>query len=212
MVLGKLAAPLSLVLLPIVAYAGMTQTTLHVSAQVINNCVVNVPSSVVLPAYDGTRVRWSADLQLRCTRSASPIVSLRANTTADGETRVLTSPNGNQLAYQVYSDPDYNLVWKAVTEPPADGVTLASYPIYWEIPSGQSVTSGTYISNLDVAVDPGNSVAKHLTIHVSSIVGRVATLKAAAQEVSRITGRKDLRQADRSAGQRTASVGEHHRR
>src|SRR6266568_5000995 len=149
----------------------MSSATLQVSAQVINNCLVNIPSSVILPAYSGMQVRSLAELQLRCTKDASPVVSLGGGIlTASVGTRVLTGPDGSQLAYQVYSDPHYNSVWNAVTEPPADGLTLRSYTFYWVIPPGQAVSPGTYANNLDVAVDPGTSIAKHYTIRVSSLV------------------------------------------
>jgi spore coat protein U-like protein len=103
--------------------------------------------------------------------TAPPIVSLgNGALTAGAGARVLSGPEGSQLAYQVYSDPDYNSVWNAVTEPPADGLTLTSYTFYWEIPSGQTVSPGTYVSNIDVAIDPGAVVPKHYVIQVSSDV------------------------------------------
>jgi spore coat protein U-like protein len=167
---AKLTALLLLVLLPAVASAGMTRSTIQVSAYVVNNCAASVPSSVILPTYSGTQVRSSIELQLRCTKGASPIVSLGGSMTAGGGARVLIGADGGQLAYQVYSDPSYNSVWNAVTEPPADGVTLTSYALYWAVPSGQTVSPGTYANNLDVAVDPGTRMAKHYTIRVSSRV------------------------------------------
>jgi spore coat protein U-like protein len=132
--------------------------------------VVNIPSSVTLPAYNGKQVRSIAELQLKCTRDASPVVSLGSGIlTTTARERVLTGPNGSQLAYQVYSDPQYNTVWNAVTEPPA-GLTLKSYTFYWAITPRQAVSSGTYANDLDVAVDPGSRTAKHYTIRVSSLV------------------------------------------
>ena len=99
---AKLMALLSLFLFPALA----SGATIQVSAQVINNCVVNIPSSVILPAYRGMQVRSLAELQLRCTKDASPVVSLgRGSLTATAGARVLTGPDGSQLAYQVYSDP-----------------------------------------------------------------------------------------------------------
>ena len=169
--LAKLTTLTLLLLLPVVASAGMTSTTLQVSAQVINNCVVNIPLSVTLPAYSGNQVRSLAELQLKCTKDTSPVVSLSngIGTTTSGA-RVLTGPEGRQLAYQVYSNPQYSAAWNAVTEPPADGLTLRSYTLYWSIPPGQAVSPGNYADNLDVAVDPGTSIAKHYTIRVSSLV------------------------------------------
>ena len=164
---AKLMALLSLFLFPALA----SGATIQVSAQVINNCVVNIPSSVILPAYRGMQVRSLAELQLRCTKDASPVVSLgRGSLTATAGARVLTGPDGSQLVYRVYSDPQYNSVWNVVTEPPADGLTLRSYTFYWAIPPGQAVSPGTYANNLDVAVDPGTSIVKHYAIRVSSIV------------------------------------------
>jgi len=170
-VFAKLTALVLLLLFPAGAKAGMARTTMQVTAQVINNCVVNIPTSVILPAYSGTQVRSRAELQLKCTRDASPIVSLgNGALTAGAGARVLMGPNGSQLTYQVYSNPEYNSVWNAVTEPPADGLTLRSYTLYWAIPSGQTVSPGTYANNIDVAVDPGTRMAKHYTIRVSSLV------------------------------------------
>lgn len=167
----RLTALISIALLPAAAWAGMTRATMQVSAQVINNCVVNIPTSVILPAYSGTQVRSRADLQLKCTKGARPIVSLGNGVlTAGAGARLLRGPDGNQLAFQIYSDPDYNSVWNAVTEPPADGLTLRSYAFYWEIPSGQTVSPGTYVANLEVAIDPGTPAPKHYVIQVSSDV------------------------------------------
>jgi spore coat protein U-like protein len=168
---AKLTTLILLLFFPVVASAGMTSTNLQVSAQVINNCVVNIPSSVILPAYSGKQVRSLAELQLRCTKDASPVVSLGigSQTTTAGA-RVLKGPDGSQLAYEIYSNPRYNAVWNAVTEPPADGLTLMSYTLYWAILPGQAVSPGSYANNLDVAIDPGTSIAKHYTIRVSSLV------------------------------------------
>lgn len=162
---------LLLVLFPAVADGRMTSATMRVSAYVVNNCVARVPSSVILPAYDGRQLRSRIDLQLRCTKGASPVISLGSSILTSGRrARVLIGPVGDQLAYQVYSNADYNFVWNAVTEPPADGVTLTSYTLYWAIPPGQAVSPGTYANNLDVAIDPGTRKAKHYTIRVSSLV------------------------------------------
>jgi spore coat protein U-like protein len=154
-----------IVLCPALAHAGMRSATMRVSAYIVNNCVADVPSSMSIPAYTGTQVQSSAVLQLKCTKAASPVVTL-----GNGGTRAMSDGAGHQLAYQVYSDAGYNLVWNSVTEPPADGLTFASYTLYLAIPSGQSVAPGTYVDNLDVAVDPGTSVAKHYTISLSSEV------------------------------------------
>lgn len=165
--LAKLTALISALLFPGVA-AG---ASIQVSAYVVNNCVVSVPSSVILPAYSGTQVRSRAEFQLRCTKGASPIVSLGGGVqTAGAGARVLSGPDGGQLAYQVYSNSAYSFVWNAVTEPPADGLTLTSYTLYWAIPPGQVASPGIYANNLDVAVDPGTGMAKHYAIRVSSLV------------------------------------------
>jgi spore coat protein U-like protein len=167
----KWATVTFLLLFPVVTSAGMTSATLQISAQVVNNCVVKIPASVTLPAYSGMQVRSLTELQLKCTRAASPVVSLSSGiVTATSGAHVLAGPDGSQLAYQIYSDPHYNSVWNEVTEPPADGLTLRSYTLYWAIPSGQAVSPGAYANSLDVAVDPGTSIAKHYTIRVSSLV------------------------------------------
>jgi spore coat protein U-like protein len=170
-VLREMTALVPLVLCPAVVGAGMTRATLQVSAQVVNNCVANVPSSVILPRYTGTQVRSRGHLEMRCTKGASPVISLGGSVlSADIGARVLTGPDGGRLTYQVYSDPDYSSVWNAMTEPPADGLTLKSYALYWEIPSGQAASSGTYSANLDVGIDPGTHAPKHFIIRVSSHV------------------------------------------
>jgi len=145
----------------------MIEATLQVSAQVVNNCAVIVPSAVILPEYDGTQVRSGVELQLRCTKGAAPIVSLGSSMAAIGGARALAGPDGRQLAYRIYSDPDYNLPWNSVRELRADGLRPASYTLYWAIPSGQTVSPGKYAGNLDVSVDPETGTAKHYTIRVS---------------------------------------------
>ena len=100
-----------------------------------------------------------------------PIVSIGGGVlTSSAGARVLIGPDGGQLAYQIYSNPAYNFVWDAVTEPPADGLTLTSYTLYWAMPSGQAMAPGTYANSLDFAVDPGTRTAKHYAIRVSSLV------------------------------------------
>src|SRR6266849_810075 len=95
-VFAKLTALVLLLLFPAGAKAGLARTTMQVTAQVINNCVVNIPTSVILPAYTGTQVRSRAELQLNCTRDASPIVSLgNGALTAGARARVLMGPNGS---------------------------------------------------------------------------------------------------------------------
>src|SRR5229473_5704722 len=134
--LAKLTPFLFLLVFPALA----SGATMRVSAEVVNNCVVSVPSSVILPAYSGTQVRSRVEFQLRCTKGAMPIVSIGGGVlTSSAGARVLIGPDGGQLAYQIYSNPAYNFVWDAVTEPPADGITLTSYTLYWAMPSGQSM-------------------------------------------------------------------------
>ena len=161
-------ASLVFVLLPPAANAGMSRGTLRVSAQVINNCVADVPSSVALPAYDGTQVRSRADLRLRCTKGASPIISIGSLSAAKGAPRALVGTNGSQLSYDVFSDLGYREVWDSVTGKTADGLTYTSYTLYLEIPSGQTAPQGTYTGDIDIAVDPGTRIARHYVIPVSS--------------------------------------------
>lgn len=166
--LGKIMSVLLLALWPVMAGAGMTRATLQVSAQVVNNCVANVPSSVVLPVYDGTQVRSRADLQLKCTKDASPVINISSAAATDGMPLTLSGPNGSQLSYAIFSDPGYVDAWNSVGGQTADGLTFRSYTLYLEIPPGQTVPRGSYSGRIDIAVDPGTRAARHYIVAVAS--------------------------------------------
>jgi spore coat protein U-like protein len=164
----KMTPVVLLALWPAIAGAGMTRATLQVSAQVINNCLVNVPSSVILPAYDGTQVRSRAELQLKCTRNASPVIGISTAGATNGARLALLGPDGSQLSYAIFSDPGYADTWSSVGGQTADGLTFKSYTLYLEIPSGQTVAPGAYSGHIDIAVDPGTRIARHYIVPVSS--------------------------------------------
>jgi spore coat protein U domain-containing protein, fimbrial subunit CupE1/2/3/6 len=165
----RLAVVLLLVLFPGTAGARMATATMRVSAYVINDCVANVPSSIALPSYDGTEVRSSASMQLKCTKGASPVIAINNESGSSGAPLNLTGPNGSQLTYGVFSDAALTDPWEAITGQSADGLTFQSYTLYLSIPPGQAASPGTYAGQIDLSVDPGTRAAKHYIIPVACV-------------------------------------------
>lgn len=166
----RLAVVLLLVLFPGTAGARMATATMRVSAYVINDCVANVPSSIALPSYDGSEVRSSASLQLKCTKDASPVIAINDGSGSSGAPlNLLTGPNGSQLTYGVFSNAALTDPWETVTGQSADGLTFQSYTLYLSVPPGQAVSPGTYTGQIDLSVDPGTHAAKHYIIPVACV-------------------------------------------
>ena len=166
---AELTLLLLLVVSPAIASARVARTTIQVSAHVVNECAAKIPSSLELPAYRGVQVRSVAQLEIKCTNGASPVISLNSAATWDGAARALTGPSG-KLAYQIFSDDSYKNVWVSLTGSLADGVTFAPYGLHFMIPSGQQASPGTYNSRLDVMIDSGDSTIRHWTIWISTDV------------------------------------------
>jgi spore coat protein U-like protein len=159
-----------LLAVPRLADARISRATIPVSAQVVNNCAVILPSAVPLPSYSGTTVRSSASFMLKCTRGAAPVVTVHSVSSNAAGMPTLTGAGGTLLHYRIFSDAGYSTPWQPASGPTSDGATFKPYNLYVAIPAGQAAAPGPYTGTIDVTIDAGGRPARHYAVPVESQV------------------------------------------
>ncbi len=143
------------------ASAGIAQTTLPVTANVGNNCVI-AATPAALGAYDPVGANATANLSgtgglvVTCTVGASTTIGLdQGRSPGPGSSAVLPQRQmtgaGSALAYALYQDAAHTRVWgwsPATSETYVGTGTPTTLVVYATVPGGQNVPAGAYADSV----------------------------------------------------------------
>ncbi|KPF62166.1 spore coat U domain-containing protein [Porphyrobacter sp. AAP60] len=147
-------------IVPSAALAQTAQTTMDISATVVNACVVSA-TNLAFGNYDptaGSPTDASSSITVTCTPGSSFTVGLNAGTTSGAtvSNRMMAS-GSNRLDYALYSDVARTTNWGNTpgSDTPA-AITAVSSPsiltVFGRVPAQQSVVAGSYTDTVTITV------------------------------------------------------------
>lgn len=147
-------------IVPSAASAQTAQTTMDVSATVVNACVVSA-TNLAFGNYDPTAAApadASSAITVTCTPGTSFTVGLNAGTTSGAtvSSRMMAS-GGNRLDYVLYSDAARTTNWGNTpgSDTPAAATAVSSpsiLTVYGRVAAQQSVAAGSYTDTVTITV------------------------------------------------------------
>ncbi len=156
--LAALAA--GLIILPSSASAQTAQTTMEVSATVVNACAVSA-TNLIFGIYDPTSASpadAASAITVTCTPGTTYTVGLNAGTTAGATVTTRQMASGaNRLGYALYTNVARTTNWgntPGVDTPAAATalITPAVLPVYGRISAQQAVAAGSYTDTVTITV------------------------------------------------------------
>ncbi len=153
------AAALALISVP--AYAGTDDTTMQVTAEVLDACEVSAtPMSFgTIPVLGSADIDGQATISLLCTVGANYDVAMDFGANASGTQRYLTNAAGgtDQIPYEIYSDAGRTTVWgntAGATMAGSATTGIVDIAAYGRIPvSATPVVAGSYADTVTVTVN-----------------------------------------------------------
>ncbi len=142
------------------ASAQTAQTTMDVSATVVNACLVTA-TDLAFGTYDPTATSatdTTSTINVTCTPGTSFTVGLNAGTTAGTTVTTRQMASGaNRLNYALYSDAPRSVNWGNTpgTDTPAATVastTPTALTVYGRVSSQQAVPAGSYTDTVTITV------------------------------------------------------------
>lgn len=142
------------------AHAVTKQSTFQVSATVTENCVISA-APMNLGDFNGTNnLTASSAITVRCTSGTDFDVGLNAGLTGTFANRVLTSPGGTELVYNLFTDEDRTIVWNDSTNRVGgDGAgmgTPVTLDVYGQLLASQNageIDAGIYTDTITATVE-----------------------------------------------------------
>lgn len=135
--------------------AAMASTSLPVSADITNSCVLGSPTAlsftydpVVTNASTGADSHTQGNIVLTCTTgTTTAVIGLTLGNQPQSGQRYLKDSGSDTLSYNLYSDSGYSTAWDDSSNkfdaPTGTGVAQ-NIPVYGSIPKGQNVPAGHY--------------------------------------------------------------------
>jgi len=151
---------LGLAAVSVPAFAGSSNTSFQINTTIAGSCTVSA-GDVVLGAYDsGAGLTGSGTISYQCTPGTSPSIGLNAGQWAAGDiSRRNLFDGAHSLAYQIYSDPGYSVVWgtgsngASPLSASGDGNNDTA-TMYVQVFSGQTqLNAGTYTDTVTAEID-----------------------------------------------------------
>ena len=130
-----------------------TQTTINVTATVVDGCGIRTTSQLAFVNYAGDPLDSTAALEATCTDSTVYNITISAG--SSGNTAQRTMRNGPAvLNYNIYSDVGRSVVWPATGGVPGIGSGGAQLvTVYGRVAASQTSAPGVYSDTLTANIN-----------------------------------------------------------
>lgn len=154
------ASAIVLATTPVVAIAQTSQTTMDISATVVEACAVTA-TNLAFGTYDPTAlspVDATSSITVTCTPGTVFSVGLNAGTTAGATVTSREMASGSdRLGYGLYQDTARSVNWGNTpgTDTPTAataGLTASVLTAYGRVPAQQAVAAGSYTDTVTITV------------------------------------------------------------
>jgi spore coat protein U-like protein len=144
------------------AWAQSATASLTVSASVTKNCTITT-APVAFGNYDSVAANATTPLDgigtltVTCTKGAAAQIALNPGNNADGQTRRMSQGGAEYLRYDLYSDPNRQVIWgignNDLDIPAAPNRNPRNFTVYGRVPQAQDATVGNYTDTVVATVN-----------------------------------------------------------
>jgi spore coat protein U-like protein len=156
------------------------------------SCALSSVSPVEFGGYSGNSIRVTGSVTFQCTQGTAYSISLSSGSGPSATINNRSMSGGaDALAYQLYSDAGYNLVWGdtpgvSTVSGTATG-SAQTVLIYALLPTGQYADAGAYMDSVTATIS-GNFMPSSLPLGVHAMVIKACTVTATPLEFGTYSG------------------------